>query len=340
MKRTLIIHVGMGKTGSSSIQKTLRMARQSLEKSGIKYLGLMLEHVELPNKYKWQKAGGWRDYTALDSMQANNELAHVLKFADEQLPASITTLVWSNESLFDRLEDVKAAIDTLHDRYDIRIVGYIRRPDSWITSAYLQWGIKHKTYSGPLKPFRAWVSDKPYVVSVKAESWYAISENACFYNFDNIEDVSKQFVEEELHLAPESIPYLRENDTPGPPAMALFAYHNSLAKGQVLPDELEPLLRQAGVTQNFQKSPAYNNLLPNEVDVSRYLEKQCDEIDRVNQLLEKGGQPAFDLSELKVKDYSTTILDTNRALLQLILHLSHEVNQLKSRLDEEGNDND
>ncbi|GAB2718983.1 hypothetical protein [Halomonas garicola] len=337
MKRKLIIHVGMGKTGSSSIQKTLRVARPTLERHGIKYLGLMLEHLNLPTaQYDWHVVDGWFAYTNKERVQANSELAHALQYADDQLPTELHTLIWSNESLFDRFEDVQPALDALRDRYDIRVIGYIRRPDSWILSAYLQWGIKHKAYRGPLKPFRAWVQDKPYVVTPMAEQWAALADEARFFNFDDINDVSAQFVRDALGLSEEEVPSLRENDTPPPAAMALFAYHNSMTEGTVLPDELEPLLKQAGLYEKMPKSPPYNRLLPDEAEVAEYVERHRDEIERINTLFATGGQSGFDLATPRFKDYTTTPLDTNRAMMQLITHLWHEVEDLKAQLKKKG----
>jgi hypothetical protein len=338
MKRKLIIHVGMGKTGSSSIQKTLRVARPALEKQGIKYLGLMLEHLALPKDYTWQSVSGWREYIRVDPPQANRELAHALQYADDHLSKDIHTLIWSNESLFDRLEDVQPALEAVRHRYDVQVVGYVRRPDSWIMSAYLQWGIKHKTYRGPLKPFRAWTANLHWAVSSKVEVWRAIAEQARFYNFDAIEDVSAHFAREVLTLDEHTAPSLRENDTPPPPAMALFACHNSLDEGQVLPDELEPLLKRAGLYEKMQKSPPYNKLLPDEEEIAAYVERHRPEVERINAVFKESGEPLFDLSTQRSKDYSVTPWDSNRALLQLIVHLAEEVEQLKARLNEKGGD--
>ncbi|USZ49720.1 hypothetical protein [Halomonas sp. DN3] len=341
MKRKLIIHVGMGKTGSSSIQKTLRVARPALEEYGIKYLGLMLEHLSLPRtQYEWHAVDGWGPYMRMDKAQANRELAHALQYADDHLSTQLHTLIWSNESLFDRFKDVQPALEAIQGRYDIHVIGYIRRPDSWIVSAYLQWGIKHKAYRGPLKPFREWVQSKPYVVTPMTQEWTAFTDHARFFNFENISDVSTQFVHVVLGLSDDKIPSLRENDTPPPPAMALFSYHNSLSDRHVLPDEIEPLLQQAGLYEKMQKVQPYNKLLPEESEVSAYVKRSQDEIQKINALFEASGQVVFDLEESRFKNYMVSPLDTNRAMLQLIVHLWREVEALKAELNEMRERND
>ncbi|MCC4270457.1 YhcB family protein [Marinobacter nauticus] len=334
MKRKLIIHVGMGKTGSSSIQKTLRVAGSALEKQGFKYLGLMFEHLDFPKRYTWKKVNGWMDFLGLDRVQAHRELAHVLQYADDTLPEEMHTLIWSNESLFDRFSDVEPALKAVKSRYEIHVVGYVRRPDSWIVSAYMQWGIKDKSYTGPLKSFNTWVADRPYVVSSKISAWTEFSDFPVFYNFDVISDVGAHFIDRVLFQSPEVIPSLRENDTPPPEAMALFAWHNSLFEGLVPPDELESLLKRAGLLDKMQISTPYNNLLPSEEEVSNYLKRNRAEIDRTNSILESMAQPRFDLDDLKYKDYSVNPLGTNRALLRLVVHLSRDIESLKKRVAE------
>src|SRR3546814_15994242 len=68
----------------------------------------------------------------------------------------VHTLLWSNESFFDRNAQILEAFALLRDELDVTVVAYIRRHDSWARSAYMQWGLKHKTYTGRLKSFREW----------------------------------------------------------------------------------------------------------------------------------------------------------------------------------------
>lgn len=51
----LIVHIGNGKTGSSSIQETLLAGRQALADQGVVDLGLMLEHGQNAVCPAWQQ---------------------------------------------------------------------------------------------------------------------------------------------------------------------------------------------------------------------------------------------------------------------------------------------
>src|SRR5690554_5696112 len=99
-KRKLIIHVGMGKTGSSSIQQTFAKNKEFLASNGVAYLGLMMEHLPLPNQYEWRRVMGWVNLIKMPREEADQGLAHMLKIADDRLPKDLHTLVWSNESFF------------------------------------------------------------------------------------------------------------------------------------------------------------------------------------------------------------------------------------------------
>jgi len=43
IKPKLIVHIGMGKTGTTSIQRALRISTKELDSKGVKYLGMWFE---------------------------------------------------------------------------------------------------------------------------------------------------------------------------------------------------------------------------------------------------------------------------------------------------------
>lgn len=329
MKRNLIIHIGMGKTGSSSIQKTLRLARHTLDSYGVKYMGLMFEHAQTNSNYTWQRVDGWMEYINLNVVQASKELAHSLQYLDDNLDKSVHTLIWSSEALFDRPDNIIPSLNAVIDRFNITIVGYIRRPDSWISSAYLQWGIKDKSYSGPLKDFNEWASDKPYGAADKLHLWSQLAANNYFFNFNEIKDIGNHFVEEVLHLDSNIIKPARDNDTPPPGAMALFSYFNSLSYTPIGPDRVESILKKAGLYSKHQKAFDYNNLLPTDSDIRNYMLSNKEEVLKVNYFLACNNQKEFDIQELEVKDNTVTQAEINRMLFKLIVEQQNEIENLK-----------
>ncbi|MBN0986996.1 hypothetical protein [Amphritea pacifica] len=329
MKRKLIIHVGMGKTGSSSIQHTLRASGPLLQARGVKYLGLMLERQSLEKSPVWHKSDGWTQFTSLPEPQATAQLVAALQEIDQALPDSVHTLIWSNEALFNEVEQVAAAIEQLNLLFDITVVGYIRSPDSWIHSAYLQWGIKHKSYKGSLKSFPEWVKNKKFVVTPFINRWKQLVESVVFFNFEPIKDVCEHFITEYLPAIASDVKVVVSNETPSSAAIALFAYYNSLFEEEVLPNRLMPLLSESGVAKSRQVMPEFNGLLPGKEDISHFIADNRPEIDQINHFFEMEKQPPFDMNQLKFKDNNVSQQDINRALLQLVVHLSDEVERLK-----------
>ena len=329
MKRKLIIHIGMGKTGSSSIQKSLRLSRNILEAKGLLYLGLMFEHSDIPLNYSWHKVDGWSNFISLDKPQGNSELAHTLQYLDDHLDDSIHTLIWSNEALFDRPSDVLSALNSISSRYQIIVVGYLRRPDKWISSAYLQWGLKDKSYIGPIKTFNEWVSDKPYTVSPKLDTWNTLSESVFFYNFDDINDVSAHFIKVILDLDISDIKPMRENDTPPPAAMALFSYYNSFFSEKNSPNRVEQLLQNTGCYESSPRSADFNELIPNKEDIVTYLKSCSEELTKINKYLIKNNQNELIVDEVMYKDIHISQSDINRILFKIIVELNSEIETLK-----------
>src|SRR6266545_260795 len=143
----LIVHIGNGKTGTSSIQETLRLSQDKLRQRGIVYLGLNLEHVP-DKKYEWQRASGSEKFHALDAEVATAQLFEILHSAVNFVKSlGISRAIWSNEWLFARGKAAVPALSALAaDGVEVKILAYVRRHDAWARSSYIQWGLKHKTY--------------------------------------------------------------------------------------------------------------------------------------------------------------------------------------------------
>ena len=93
-------HIGAGKTGSSSIQRTLFNSEVELREQGVKYLGLMLEHSPI-RIFDWQDISALDKFSSLDSADAEKQVDKVLKLTIEHYKNSnIHTLIWSHEWFF------------------------------------------------------------------------------------------------------------------------------------------------------------------------------------------------------------------------------------------------
>jgi hypothetical protein len=139
---TLYIHIGMGKTGTSSIQNFLAGNHKVLWN-----LCSCLYPNMTSNKYI---RSGFINHLKLFSMPDKNHLlskiSEAIKFCKKH---SRKKLVFSAEGLFESREGPALAkeLSTIPG-IDLRIIVYLRRQDSWLESAWKQWGYKSQQFSG------------------------------------------------------------------------------------------------------------------------------------------------------------------------------------------------
>lgn len=145
-----ILHVGMGKTGTSSIQTVLKLRNDDLHAQKVHYLGMWF--IDTANNA--DNIPVMRD---IMRQPAEEQAKTAHNFADRSVAAArevgAETLILSNEMLFNSGEQFHPFIDVLAERFDLKIIAYMRDPHQWLPSAFAQWGIRHKFNQGPLQPF-------------------------------------------------------------------------------------------------------------------------------------------------------------------------------------------
>lgn len=156
----LILHIGGGKTGSTSIQRSLTDEVELLKSHRMFYAGQYFENCpgyvsngQLPHSRFYIEYANKTD-TLVEHVEA-----HLDRLMPKCQKEGIDTIIWSNEAMFTSYDKLAPLYRSLAERYDVEVVAYIRRQDDWLFSAYQQWGIKHKTYAGNIKPFAEWVGD-------------------------------------------------------------------------------------------------------------------------------------------------------------------------------------
>ncbi|MBK1722773.1 hypothetical protein [Thiocystis violacea] len=145
----VILHIGTGKTGSTSIQYFLLTNRERLLRNG--YLAQIPEDFLASMKPEEIE---WCSDAALELGLATLQSAVATSGA--------TRLLWSWEALSNRafsasLERVWRVKEALPANA-YRVIVYLRRQDHWLRSAYLQWGMKDNLERGPTLPFEEWYS--------------------------------------------------------------------------------------------------------------------------------------------------------------------------------------
>ncbi len=149
MKRPLILHIGLSKTGSSSIQHVLAEQRPALRTQGV--------HLA--------RSPGWANHALLPAAVVNDAKilwgyhpatweglsppVRIARFRDEfaaemaGLPDDVTRVVMTAEQIGGVLrepEEVARLADLLAPYFDpVQVVVYIRRQDQHAASAYTEW---------------------------------------------------------------------------------------------------------------------------------------------------------------------------------------------------------
>ncbi len=339
----LILHLGAGKTGTSSIQRTLRENDTLLKKNGVWYLGLMLERSG--NKlFDWQRESTViHDFYKLSHDVAEAQLLEVLRLTiEEGKKSNIQTLIWSNESLLMMKRSIASAFQVLQEEgIEIELLYYVRDYTSWAHSAYLQWGIKDKMYEGKLKTFREFrkirfphfYKDIEYFIKVMPE---AIKVR----NMSATENVVLDFLNF-AQIKIDNLEIFRINDTPKNEELLLRATFNSRYDGRVLPKQFDNII---GKNISFSKTPKQflEELLPIGQDMENVLDDSLGDRELMNELLLQQSQPVLDSNIPVSKSPDINNDKLLMALTEIVVRQSQKiaglqktVNEIQKRLKDE-----
>lgn len=330
----IVVHVGDGKTGTSAIQKTLRQHPHLLAEAGIQYLGLMLEQAT-QRKYGWQRAAGIEAFHALEPAQATAELVDALRNCIASARESgIRRLVVSNETLLGRSAPTIAALQQLRDEgIGITVVAYVRRHDGWARSAYLQWGLRHKTYDGPLRDFGGWAGKRKFGLYPKLERWHAaFGKHLIVRNFDTLDDAAADFLAL-LQLDHAGFDTIRSNETPSAEELVLRALFNQQQAGRASSSRFTRLFASGNIDFRLPLERWLQDLLPNRGQLARIVDDHADDRSKVDELLAANGQPPLGSEALPNPPLSLDRDALIGALFQVVAQQAVRLEGMESRLE-------
>ena len=331
-KVELVVHVGDGKTGTSAIQRMLRESADRLAAAKTAYLGLMFERAPV-SLYSWQRARRIEEFHRMPAEQGASELINLLVACTQHARANgIERLIWSNESLLRRGGTAIRALQALPPWVTVTIVAYVRRHDRWARSAYLQWGIRHKTYSGRLLTFREWAAKRSLALVPKVQPWReAFGDRLRLRNYDAIADVTRDFPMS-IGLGDLDLPGARRNLPPAPAELALRAAFNDMHEGRVAPNRFTTLFGSEQVDFDRSLSDWIERLLPTREDLAVIREAAASDAEAMNALLEKSGQPPLDVSPSESSKTMVDMAAVSTALMQMLAVQAQRIETLERRL--------
>ncbi|NVK57221.1 MAG: hypothetical protein HWE26_16590 [Alteromonadaceae bacterium] len=188
----LILHIGTGKTGSTSIQSVLKDNFDDVSAQGVFFVGYMFDLLS-EKRYAWQRHSGTESFNKLPVQQRKKELKDILAAAQkEAIERGCTKILWSNEALCN-MPRVAEFIDSIwHDK--VTVIAYVRRHDAYAVSAYKQWGLKHKIYSGELLSFSEFTNRFPLTFYDRLIKWQRRSWKYSLINYDKCGNVVDHFL--------------------------------------------------------------------------------------------------------------------------------------------------
>jgi len=143
MTQYLYLHIGTGKTGTTTIQSFLNSNRSYLVKN---YLCLYPNTNNGPERYGSGSCRNHLDFfKRADEGNLFADIERIIRYSQKRC---IDKIVFSWEGLFDRPRFAKLCADAIFSNNKITpvILLYIRRQDQWLESAWKQWYLKDKKY--------------------------------------------------------------------------------------------------------------------------------------------------------------------------------------------------
>ncbi|MFD2858417.1 hypothetical protein ACFSZS_31685 [Seohaeicola zhoushanensis] len=128
-KKTLHIHIGSHKTATTTLQNTFAVSSDLLEHAGVLYPATGRK-FQAHHPLAWQLRDTAQSGTSLEDL---GDWPATLQEIDA---SSASQVIISSED-FEWLQDL-SRLELLKDRYDVRVLFYIRSPERYLESYYNQ----------------------------------------------------------------------------------------------------------------------------------------------------------------------------------------------------------
>lgn len=330
----LIFHVGAGKTGTSSIQETLRIHQEELKRRGFWYLGVMLEHAP-EMLFPWQRRLGSEEFFGTDRAAGVEQIRQVLT---RSLPAmrgaGCHTAIWSNEYFLRRSAGAIEALESLPSpEVELRVVAYVRRHAAWARSAYVQWGLKNKANGGPLRPFKDWIKPNHVEFSRFLRVWLEHFPGRCVVrNYDAAGDVVADFMKF-AGIGGEGMRAVRVNESPSPEELALFALFKEYFRGKITPRQcISMLTGKDTVRFDMSFDRILESLLPTTQDLTRVAEESAEDRAALNDMLAASGQPPLAAVSRDARPVAVDLPTITTVIARIVMHQAQKINELETRM--------
>ena len=331
----IFVHIGAGKTGTSSMQLTLKENQSILNSMGIHYLGMILEHASI-KRYSWQNypAG---NFNLLDNSVAFDQVLEIFNETTNELSKKgIHTLIWINESFLADRKKMIPILQFLQKEHDVEVIAYLRKHETWIRSAYVQWGIKHKVYSGKVKSFKEWYTPNRVCFYNQIKCYLdAFPKNLMLKNMEAQENLVESFLDY-CKIEDKNIKIIKYNESPTDEELLLRAVYNNFIQDPALPFRFdEEFLKSKGQDGiGDWHTPRYflESLLPSSEDIEQVHKDVSADREALNKLLSNCNEKSFVSAPVEPKNVE---VDSEKLLLFLInkvIDQSFQIDDLRKKI--------
>lgn len=307
----VIFHIGMGKTGTTSIQRALEGSKASLAIQKTEYLGRWFDSIDA--KY-FGPAGEQIFFKSSPEEMKENAIVFLNSLNHRYSLGSACRFIISRESIFEHVDSFSPFVSELKKNCSVRIVVYARSPYSWLPSAYNQWQIRHKTTRGNVQPysvaarrlvkkygnFKTWIEEHPEIITLRTYH----------KKLDVVEDFAEILgVDIGAHRK-------RALEREGVAEGTLRAAYNNIFSEPVRPEQFNDAM--GGVA--FLSSPTLSEIIRDSFSYS-----ETDKIVEENREVFNFIQKAFDVDLLHDEDASPETVseeEVRNRLLEQLLHLT------------------
>ena len=323
-----IFHVGMGKTGSTTIQAALAENSSVLAAKGYLYLGQWLGIV----RPEFDEFAGFQLFLEQSPREFDISSFLFLNAAEDvNIGRKLDKFIVSNEQYLENVAKTEPFFRGISRRGELEIIIYVRPPATWLPSAYMQWGVIHKTNLGRLESFsvqaRELMKQYGYIRQWRELFGSAVTVRAFDDKLDVVKDISD-------HLQVELVSHLgRHQGRPGVSEALLRGMCNNVHRGIAFPDFYDEILARgipAGTPRSLSAKFSYMfdvgdipEIIAENRETISYIEREFG-LDMSS--YDAPLQGNFNLNEL-----TNDILGT---MMDLVFSQAHQIKGLSSRIEE------
>lgn len=237
----IIFHVGMGKTGSSTIQAALKKNVSALSAAGHHYLGRWLGVIGP----EFDGFGGFQRFLHEPPEQWPRH-AETLLASVERIEAATGahTFILSNEQYLENVSRLAAFFREIASNADLRVIIFVRSPAQWLPSAYVQWGVLHKVSPGPVRSFASKARELMRQYEHVRLWKEALGPAVVIRPYDENGDVVQDFLDTIGLSVSMPLGQERQQTRPAASETILRAACNSALPGMVFPDVFDAIRAQ------------------------------------------------------------------------------------------------